>query len=278
MALETAGWAIRCYDAPTVELDRSPKVRASVASLGPDLSVPVPDLEEVLVRSRRRDPRTTVTEVLLDQSVVSGIGNVYRNEVLFEMGIHPATPIGEVDDALLDRTLRRCARHLRLNAGRRRTTTGARRAGMNLYVYETSEPALPPVWRHDPEDQNRRAGILLVRLLPGSMSNRWMVSGDRATDPCPPGGHGESPHWCDGRLQKAASKDDVATIYPFLGTLLHVSRSVGDAAVHIQRDAGDPGRPVRAEERNRPGHVDRLTDPSQRVQRGCRILVLPEKP
>ena len=164
VALETAGWAIRCYGAPTVELDRSPKVRASVASLGPDLSVPVPDLEEVLVRARRRDPQTTVTEALLDQSVISGIGNVYRNEVLFEMGINPATPIGEVDDALLDRTLRRCARHLRLNAGRRRTTTGARRAGMNLYVYERANRPC------------RRCGATIRRTRTAGRASFWCAS------------------------------------------------------------------------------------------------------
>ena len=136
VVLETAEWAARCYDAPTVDLDRSPRVRAFVADLGPDLSLPSPDLDEALARARRREGETTVTEVLLDQSVASGMGNVYRNEVMFEMGIHPSTVIGEVDDNLLERLLDRAARHLRLNSGRRRTTTGARRAGMNHYVYE----------------------------------------------------------------------------------------------------------------------------------------------
>ena len=126
--------------------------------------MPVPDLEEVLVRARRRDPQTTVTEVLLDQSVVSGIGNVYRNEVLFEMGIHPATPIGEVDDALLDRMLRRCARHLRLNAGRRRTTTGVRRAGMNLYVYERAGRPC------------RRCGATIRRTRTAGRASFWCAS------------------------------------------------------------------------------------------------------
>ena len=138
VVLETEGWALRCYDAPSVSLERSPEAWAAVANLGPDLALPSPDIDGAMARVRRRDRRTTVTEVLVDQTVASGIGNVYRNEVLFEAGIHPSTEIGHVDDKLLRRVLSRAARHLRLNSGRRRTTTGARRAGMHFYVYERS--------------------------------------------------------------------------------------------------------------------------------------------
>ncbi|HUW01621.1 MAG TPA: DNA-formamidopyrimidine glycosylase family protein [Acidimicrobiales bacterium] len=39
---------------------------------------------------------------LLDQSVIAGIGNVYRAEVLFLMGIHPKTPGDRLDADQLD--------------------------------------------------------------------------------------------------------------------------------------------------------------------------------
>lgn len=136
VVLETAGWALRCYDAPSVSVDRSPREWAAVAKLGPDLALATPDIDEAIGRARRLDGASSVSEVLLDQSVASGIGNVYRNEILFEFGIHPSTAIEQVDDRRLERILLRASRHLRLNAGRRRTTTGSRRPGMNLYVYE----------------------------------------------------------------------------------------------------------------------------------------------
>ncbi len=44
-------------------------------------------LEDYLVRHPYRDIRS----ILFDQSVVCGLGNIYVNEVLFEMGIHPET-------------------------------------------------------------------------------------------------------------------------------------------------------------------------------------------
>ena len=135
VVLETGGWALRCYDAPTVSVDRSPREWAAVANLGPDLTLAAPDIDEAIIRARRLGGRAGISEVLLDQSVASGIGNVYRNEVLFEFGLHPSTTIEQVDDRLLGRILLRSSQHLRLNAGRRRTTTGARRRGMSLYVY-----------------------------------------------------------------------------------------------------------------------------------------------
>ena len=139
VALETAGWSLRCYDAPSVELDRSPRIWRSISRLGPDLAVSDPDLGEAVSRARAGEPRNTISQIMLDQSVAAGIGNVYRNEVLFETGIHPATPVGSLDDDQLLATFGRAARQLRLNSGRRRSTTGARGHRMRLYVYERED-------------------------------------------------------------------------------------------------------------------------------------------
>lgn len=136
LVLVTRAWAARCHGAPTVTIGRSPAVRAALAWLGPDLSLAEPDIDEALRRARLRTGQVTVTEVLLDQTVVAGIGNVYRNEAMFELGIHPETPLAAVDDATLARVLDRAARHLRANRGRPRTTTGARGPGWRLYVYD----------------------------------------------------------------------------------------------------------------------------------------------
>lgn len=136
VALETATWTVRCYDAPSVDLGRSPRIWRRISGLGPDLTSSGPDLDDAVRRARAREPGNTISQVLLDQSVAAGIGNVYRNEVLFEAGIHPATPVGSLDDERLLATFGRAARQLRINSGRRRSTTGSRRHGMRLYVYE----------------------------------------------------------------------------------------------------------------------------------------------
>ena len=42
---------------------------------------------------------------LLDQKVVAGIGNEYRAEACFLAGVHPATPVSEVDTARIPERL-----------------------------------------------------------------------------------------------------------------------------------------------------------------------------
>ena len=164
LVLVTRAWAARCYGAPTVALDRSPAARAALARLGPDLSLAEPDIGEALRRARLRTGPVTVTEVLLDQTVVAGIGNVYRNEAMFELGIHPETPLAAVDDANLARLLDRSARHLRANRGRPRTTTGARRPDRRLYVYDRA--GLPC----------RRCGHTIHRARTASRATFWCPS------------------------------------------------------------------------------------------------------
>jgi formamidopyrimidine-DNA glycosylase len=51
--------------------------------------------------------------VLLDQSVIAGIGNLYADEILYQARIHPLTPVGLLDEAQvreLYRTLREVLR------------------------------------------------------------------------------------------------------------------------------------------------------------------------
>ncbi|HSF86521.1 MAG TPA: DNA-formamidopyrimidine glycosylase family protein [Acidimicrobiia bacterium] len=53
--------------------------------------------------------RVPIAAALLDQSVIAGIGNVYRAELLFLLGVHPETPANRLDpetvDALWDATV-----------------------------------------------------------------------------------------------------------------------------------------------------------------------------
>jgi formamidopyrimidine-DNA glycosylase len=50
--------------------------------------------------ARRTAP---IGQVLLDQRIIAGIGNVYRAEVLFLIGVHPDRPAHAVDPATLER-------------------------------------------------------------------------------------------------------------------------------------------------------------------------------
>ena len=84
-------------------------------------------------RARAASPDDgTVGTLLLDQSVVAGIGNVYKSEVLFLARLDPFTPRADLDYETLIGLYRRARELMLANAerrGRRRTRPEVRRAG-----------------------------------------------------------------------------------------------------------------------------------------------------
>ncbi|NND03846.1 MAG: Fpg/Nei family DNA glycosylase [Acidimicrobiia bacterium] len=80
---------------PTVcELIDPDEESAIRARLGPDPLDKRADGDRFLANlSRRRIP---IGAALLDQKVISGIGNVYRSELLFQLGIPPQTPANQL--------------------------------------------------------------------------------------------------------------------------------------------------------------------------------------
>jgi endonuclease-8 len=102
----------------------------STRGLGPDVLAGRPDLARMIVSVRSADPRQSVGDVLLDQALVSGIGNIWRSEALHAACVSPWLPIGEVTDDELVTTLTEAARLVGLSAaGRRPRLQVYRRAG-----------------------------------------------------------------------------------------------------------------------------------------------------
>ena len=142
VALETASWAAVGYRLPVVDLLPTAEEAQVVGHLGPDILQPTLALDVVLQRLERV-PSRSVAEAILDQRNLAGIGNVYKNEVLFLQGLDPWTPVGEVPD-LAALVLR--ARRLMLGNldSAERTTTGRRGRGQRTWV---DERAGLPCWR-----------------------------------------------------------------------------------------------------------------------------------
>ena len=85
------------------ELQTPDEVAATIAKLGPDPLVDdAAEGEERFTAVVRRKP-TPIGLLLMDQNVVSGIGNVYRAELLFRARQNPHTPGREVpEDVVAD--------------------------------------------------------------------------------------------------------------------------------------------------------------------------------
>ena len=129
------GWSAVCFAAPVVRTYLEGPGRPSpVAHLGPDLCEPQPDLAEVVRRARACDHTTLLCDLLLDQRVAAGIGNVYKSEVLWDRRLHPSTRLDAVDDGRLRELYEVSHRLLRANLQRdRRITHGAVPGGLAVY-------------------------------------------------------------------------------------------------------------------------------------------------
>jgi endonuclease-8 len=80
---------------PTCELIPEFARRALLARLGPDPLRRDFDPDRAWATLQKR-PRRAIGDALLDQRVLAGVGNIYRNEALFLTGIHPLRPAGKL--------------------------------------------------------------------------------------------------------------------------------------------------------------------------------------
>ena len=135
LVLEVDGTVAVCFDAPVVELfeTRAETVHPTLARLGPDLLSP--DFDGAEAHRRLRAPERAVmsiSEALLDQRALAGIGNIWRNETLFAERVDPFVRVRDLDDATLEQLIATARRLLTQSAGLapgRAPTKVYRRAG-----------------------------------------------------------------------------------------------------------------------------------------------------
>jgi endonuclease-8 len=78
---------------PSARLARDPQL----ARLGPDILAPDLDLDAA-ARSLRTDPARSLGDALLDQTLVAGIGNIFKSEACFAARLDPWRPLSDLDD------------------------------------------------------------------------------------------------------------------------------------------------------------------------------------
>jgi endonuclease VIII len=93
--LDFGSWVAVCFSAPVLELVRDE--RRSVAHLGPDILAEDFPVAAVIGRARAAGPMP-LGELLLDQRVCCGIGNVYKCETLWQLRQDPWRSSAELAD------------------------------------------------------------------------------------------------------------------------------------------------------------------------------------
>lgn len=134
--LRTNRWCVVCFSPKKIELvtagdlKRDPYFRR----LGPDLlQEAIPD-GHYLARMRTQD-RTTIGEAVMNQTVISGIGNVYKSEVLFCEHIHPEACVSRLSNQHLLAVRNTSVRLMKRNARNAPRQTRFAADSQRLWVY-----------------------------------------------------------------------------------------------------------------------------------------------
>jgi formamidopyrimidine-DNA glycosylase len=128
----TATWDLSgpnvCRVIDPVEMERV------IATLGPDPLRRGADRRR-FVEAVQQSSRP-IGALLLDQSVIAGIGNVFRAEVLFVHGIHPSTPGNMLDETTIEVIWETLSGWLRDGVRRNRIVTNTRDEPLHVYHHD----------------------------------------------------------------------------------------------------------------------------------------------
>ena len=145
-----------------------------VGHLGPDLLKPDWDDNDAAVAAQRLrgHPGVELGLALLDQRIMAGIGNLYKTEMCFLLGVSPWISVRDIDPDVVVALARRL---LLANADRpEQSTTGELARGKRHWVYERSEKPC------------RRCAEPVIRAVQG---NDFYARSTYYCPRCQPGGH-----------------------------------------------------------------------------------------
>jgi endonuclease-8 len=139
VVLEVRDHVVVLFNAPVAELvsERALERHPALTRLGPDLLAPVFDADQALLRLTTRSRDLPLSEALVDQQALAGVGNVYKSEILFLERLDPWKRVSELDEAQLRSVLGTAERLLRANveAGAPRITTTDSSVRSPVWVY-----------------------------------------------------------------------------------------------------------------------------------------------
>jgi endonuclease-8 len=120
-----------------------------------------------------------IANVLLNQRVMAGLGNVYKSEVLFACGVHPFRLVSTLTAAETDCILERSRSFLEANVkdgadGGMVTYTGGRRTTRAAGLYVDDPGARLWVYRREGKECRRCGGMIVMRRQGiGARSTYW---------------------------------------------------------------------------------------------------------
>jgi len=143
IVIETAAMHAVAFTVPVAEFitTRDLLNDGVISDLGPDPLSDTFHAEHAIERIQAQGD-TEIADVLLDQRVISGIGNVFKSEVLFGARVNPFVPVSQLTREQLEAIVDVATRFMRANVvsgfsrtGGMRRTTGRADPSARLWVY-----------------------------------------------------------------------------------------------------------------------------------------------
>lgn len=136
VVVETADAVAVCFTPRVLEWvsAAAETVHPSLSALGPDVMASGFDATAPGARLAAR-PDMPIGVALLDQTALSGVGNIYKSESLFLCGVHPFARVAQLDAGTLERLAATASRLMRRNLGTEARRTTAADGGTRYWVY-----------------------------------------------------------------------------------------------------------------------------------------------
>jgi endonuclease-8 len=180
VVITTAEFAAVAFNVPVAKFytARTLARNSQITKLGSDLLGAEFVVDEAKARLLAHGDEE-IANVLLNQRVMAGLGNVYKSEVLFACSVHPFRLVSALTVAEIDCILDRAQRFLEANVkdgaeGGMVTYTGLRRTMRKAGLYAADPGARLWVYRRQAKECRRcGATILMRRQGPGARSTYW---------------------------------------------------------------------------------------------------------
>lgn len=156
LVMRIAGLDVVCFSPKLLELLTADQLRRHVHlnRLGPDLLAGEFDAPAAVARFRARNG-LPLGEAVMNQTIVCGIGNVYKSELLFLLGLDPFAATGEFTDDELITLLQKARSLMQRNLSGAPRQTRFRGDGRRMWAYGRSGE---PCYKCGSSIQLRRQG------------------------------------------------------------------------------------------------------------------------
>jgi endonuclease-8 len=163
VVIETGPVIAVCFVPRVLELlaEGAAQDHPSLSRLGADVLDPARDPAPAVAGLRAR-PDDAIGAAILDQTALSGVGNIYKSESLFLAGVDPFARVASLDDATLTRIVRTAMREMQRSVADGHGDPDGRPRGRYWVYRQSGRPC-------------RRCGTLITMARQGPMrrSTYW---------------------------------------------------------------------------------------------------------